>query len=568
MRLLSLLSSFLRRFAVVCTITYLWSVVPQLSAGTPPFISVAPQSTNLTVGQYPVFSVDAGGTPPLSYQWIFNGTNLLWANTNSITITNASYQNVGTYSVVVSNPFGVATSPTAIVGLVSVPISTNGPLPTEVYLTRNASFSVGVYSLSPVGYQWYFGSTLLPGQTNAELDLTGLTNGNAGSYYVYMTNAVGASSSVSALLTIDPWPAPQIRLGDPAVTSSNLAFPVIYLANGAETNFSFSLRYDPAFLTNAEFQLDNIQVSNNISVAYLSNAIGASITLPTNSVVYPGETNLGTVIFQAVPGATNLFAGRIEFADQPLPLQLLPLLTNYNTIVTNTTYTYVRTNGHTIATPQITYVTNNYITPEAAPPVLTGNATTPGLNFANGLIEQSIEIANPGSGLVDNLFLLVAYNGTLGTIAQTNLITLYNATGTLVPSGWFINEGTIAPGEHRWLLLQYFSSDRVTIPNPTLEIAGTGVILTNGPAGSLTLVGNPNLATQGLTLQFPTQTNFHYYVQYAPSASGLTNTAQIQTVVPSFLGTGNPILWTDSIAPNTTNGVRQKARIYRVIETQ
>ncbi len=568
MRLLSLLSSFLRRFAVVCTITYLWSVVPQLSAGTPPFISVAPQSTNLTVGQYPVFSVDAGGTPPLSYQWIFNGTNLLWANTNSITITNASYQNVGTYSVVVSNPFGVATSPTAIVGLVSVPISTNGPLPTEVYLTRNASFSVGVYSLSPVGYQWYFGSTLLPGQTNAELDLTGLTNGNAGSYYVYMTNAVGASSSVSALLTIDPWPAPQIRLGDPAVTSSNLAFPVIYLANGAETNFSFSLRYDPAFLTNAEFQLDNIQVSNNISVAYLSNAIGASITLPTNSVVYPGETNLGTVIFQAVPGATNLFAGRIEFADQPLPLQLLPLLTNYNTIVTNTTYTYVRTNGHTIATPQITYVTNNYITPEAAPPVLTGNATTPGLNFANGLIEQSIEIANPGSGLVDNLFLLVAYNGTLGTIAQTNLITLYNATGTLVPSGWFINEGTIAPGEHRWLLLQYFSSDRVTIPNPTLEIAGTGVILTNGPAGSLSLVGNPNLATQGLTLQFPTQTNFHYYVQYAPSASGLTNTAQIQTVVPSFLGTGNPILWTDSIAPNTTNGVRQKARIYRVIETQ
>lgn len=504
----------------------------------------------------------------MSYQWIFNGTNLLWANTNSITITNASYQNVGTYSVVVSNPFGVATSPTAIVGLVSVPISTNGPLPTEVYLTRNASFSVGVYSLSPVGYQWYFGSTLLPGQTNAELDLTGLTNGNAGSYYVYMTNAVGASSSVSALLTIDPWPAPQIRLGDPAVTSSNLAFPVIYLANGAETNFSFSLRYDPAFLTNAEFQLDNIQVSNNISVAYLSNAIGASITLPTNSVVYPGETNLGTVIFQAVPGATNLFAGRIEFADQPLPLQLLPLLTNYNTIVTNTTYTYVRTNGHTIATPQITYVTNNYITPEAAPPVLTGNATTPGLNFANGLIEQSIEIANPGSGLVDNLFLLVAYNGTLGTIAQTNLITLYNATGTLVPSGWFINEGTIAPGEHRWLLLQYFSSDRVTIPNPTLEIAGTGVILTNGPAGSLTLVGNPNLATQGLTLQFPTQTNFHYYVQYAPSASGLTNTAQIQTVVPSFLGTGNPILWTDSIAPNTTNGVRQKARIYRVIETQ
>ena len=568
MRHLSLLSSVFRRFTIGCAVAVLWSVAPELSAGTPPYISIPPQSTNLTVGQYPVFSVVAGGTAPLSYQWIFNGTNLLWATTPSITITNASYQNVGTYSVVVTNSFGTATSPTANVGLVSVPISTNGPLSTEVYLTRNASFSVGVYSLSPVGYQWYFGSTLLPGQTNAQLNLTGLTNGNAGSYYVYMTNAVGASSSVSALLTIDPWPAPEIRLSDPAVTASNVVFPIIYLANGVETNFSFSLRYDPAFLTNAQFQLDNIQAGNNITVASLSNAIGASITLPTNTVVYPGETNLGTVSFQLVPGASNLYAGRIEFADQPFPLRVLPTLTNYYSIVTNTTFTYVRTNGHSVATPQITYVTNSYITPQAVPPVLTGNATTPTLNFANGLIEQSVEIANPGSGLLDNLFLLVAYNSTLGNIAQTNPITLHNATGTLVPSGWFINEGTIAPGEHRWLLLQYFSSDRATIPNPTLQISGTEVVVTNGPAGSLAIVGNSNLVTQGLTLQFPTQTNFHYYVQYAPSASGLTNTTQIQTVVPSFVGTGNPIRWTDTIAPNSTNGVRQKARIYRVIETQ
>lgn len=568
MRLLSSLFWFFRRIASVGAISVLWAILPQASAGTPPFISVSPQSTNLTVGQYPVFSVVAGGTPPLSYQWVFNGTNLLWATTPSITITNANYANVGSYSVIVTNSFGTVTSPTAQVGLTAVPVVTNGPTSAEVYLTRNASFSVGVYSLTPVGYQWYFGSTLLSGQTNAQLNLTGITNGNAGSYYVYMTNAVGSSTSVAAFLTVDPWPAPQIRLGDPTVSSNQLAFPVIYLANGSETNFSFSLRYDPAFLTNVQFHLDNIQDGDNVAVTYLSNAVGASVLIPTNSVIYPGETNLGNVIFEAVPGATNLYAGRIEFANQPLPLQLLPVLTNYYTVATNTTYSYSHTNGHTVVVPKTTYLTNTYITSQSLPPVLTGASTKPTLNFANGLIEQSIEIANPGSGLVDNLFLLVAYNGTLGTVAQTNPITLFNATGTLIPSGWFINEGAIAPGEHRWLLLQYYASDRMTIPNPSLEIAGTGVVITNGPAGSLTVVGRPKLATQGMTIQFPTQTNFHYYVQYAPSASGLTNTTQVQTVVPSFIGTGNPIRWTDTIAPNSTNGIGEKVRIYRVIETQ
>ena len=105
-------------------------------------------------------------------------------------------------------------------------------------------------------------------------------------------------------------------------------------------------------------------------------------------------------------------------------------------------------------------------------------------------------------------------------------------------------------------------------PTPTLEIAGTGVVITNGPSGSLKIVGVTNPATHGFTLQFPTQTNFHYYVQYGPSAAALADPAYAQTVVPSFPGTGHPIQWTDTVFPNGTNGVRDKVRVYRVIETQ
>lgn len=573
MRSLSLLFRGVRWLLPFVLSAACWTGIPRLLAGTAPVITLQPQSTNLTIGQNAVLSVSADGTAPLSYQWARNGTNLVWATTPVITLTNASYLTVGLYSAVVTNAFGKATTASANVGLSAVPVITNGPTSTEVYLRQNADFSVGVYSLTPVGYQWYFGSTQLTGQTNATLHLTGVTNENAGAYYVRVTNAVGATTSFSARLTVDPWPAPSIRLGDATTDgSTQISFPVIYLANGGETNFSFSLRFDPTILTNARLNLTNIWAGTNISEVLSSNAIGASVRLATNVNVYPGETNLGTAQFNLAPGSTNLFAGRIEFSDLPLPLLVEPPLSNYLTITTNVSVAYLPTNGHTVAVTNTVVVTNTVILAEDLPPVFTGITAGPALNFRNGLIEHLVEVANPGSRLLDNLFLLVAYNQTLDTVAQTNPVTLHNATGTVIPSGWFINEGSIAPGERRVLLLQYYVSDRsvghLTNPVPTLEIAGTAVVITNGPAGSLKVVGATNPANHGFTLQFPTQTNFHYYVQYAPDAASLIDPAHAQTVVPSFPGTGHPIQWTDTVFPNGTNGVRDKVRVYRVIETQ
>ena len=56
--------------------------------GTPPFISAQPASQTVTVGSTVAFTVTAGGTPPLSYQWRFNGTNLAGANSFTLTLTN------------------------------------------------------------------------------------------------------------------------------------------------------------------------------------------------------------------------------------------------------------------------------------------------------------------------------------------------------------------------------------------------------------------------------------------------------------------------------------------------
>ncbi len=81
--------------------------------GTPPSISAQPASQIVTVGSAVAFTVTAGGTPPLSYQWCFNGANLAGANSVTLALTNVQFVDAGTYSVVVSNLAGSVTSSNA-----------------------------------------------------------------------------------------------------------------------------------------------------------------------------------------------------------------------------------------------------------------------------------------------------------------------------------------------------------------------------------------------------------------------------------------------------------------------
>jgi pectate lyase len=78
---------------------------------TPPFITAQPQDQSVAQGQTVNFSVVAGGSVPLFYQWFFNGTTPLSNQTNALlTLTNVAETDAGGYSVVVSNAFGTTNS--------------------------------------------------------------------------------------------------------------------------------------------------------------------------------------------------------------------------------------------------------------------------------------------------------------------------------------------------------------------------------------------------------------------------------------------------------------------------
>ncbi len=76
----------------------------------PPSIASPPSGGAVWEGSNFVFSVRAGGTPPLAYQWQSHGTNIPGATATTCVLSNLQCWQSGDYSVIVSNIAGMAGS--------------------------------------------------------------------------------------------------------------------------------------------------------------------------------------------------------------------------------------------------------------------------------------------------------------------------------------------------------------------------------------------------------------------------------------------------------------------------
>jgi uncharacterized repeat protein (TIGR03803 family) len=88
----------------------------------PPSMGLQPSSQRVMIGSSASFSVSLiSGTPPFSYQWRFNGTNLLNATNAVFAIQAVAATSTGKYSVVVTNLAGSATSSNALLTVIIPP---------------------------------------------------------------------------------------------------------------------------------------------------------------------------------------------------------------------------------------------------------------------------------------------------------------------------------------------------------------------------------------------------------------------------------------------------------------
>ena len=191
------------------------------AAAVAPSITTQPISQTVTVGQTATFSVLATGTAPLSYQWRKSGTSISGANASSYTTPATTTADSGsTFSVVVSNSAGSATSNSASLTVNSAPpagggklvLSTNrlvfyaegsaAPASKSIKVTSSSgsamTFSADVYGGSWISINPSAGTT--PGQIMVSAYPTGLT---AGTYScVIKITANGTTKRVYVVLVV------------------------------------------------------------------------------------------------------------------------------------------------------------------------------------------------------------------------------------------------------------------------------------------------------------------------------------------------------------------------------
>jgi uncharacterized repeat protein (TIGR03803 family) len=191
-------------------------VIFQLNLNFPTLqISGQPADQDAFIGANVVFSVAVIGNPPLFYQWKEDGTNLTdgpglsGSTTRVLTLLNVTPASSAVYSVLVSNAANSVLSKDAVLGVIqSPPQITVQPASQTLVNGGTAVFSVTAIGDLPLSYQWQENGTNLmdggqvSGSSTSTLTLSNLVETNSGTYSVIVSNAVAATASSDAVLTV------------------------------------------------------------------------------------------------------------------------------------------------------------------------------------------------------------------------------------------------------------------------------------------------------------------------------------------------------------------------------
>jgi uncharacterized repeat protein (TIGR01451 family) len=249
-----------------------------LTIGLPPAIVIQPANLAVAVGGVATFSMVAAGTAPLSYQWSFNGTNLLEATNSLLVLTNVQLSDAGSYAVEVANGFGSEESSNAVLSVGEPPTIVVQSTNQTVRLGDTAVLEVVADGTAPLSYQWSFNGTNLLEATNSLLVIPNAQLSDAGSYAVQVSNAFGSENSSNALLTIGLPPAIVIQPANLAVAVGGVATFSMVAEGSAPLSYQWSFKGTNLLnATNNSLVLTNVQLSaaGNYAVG-VSNAFGSA----------------------------------------------------------------------------------------------------------------------------------------------------------------------------------------------------------------------------------------------------------------------------------------------------
>src|SRR5277367_610605 len=290
-----------------------------------PTITTQPVNQTVTAGQTATFTVVAGGTAPLNYQWQKNGANIAGATGASYTTpATATTDSGSTFDVVVSNTAGSVTSNAATLtvnaGAVAPTITTQ-PVNQTVTAGQTATFAVVAGGTAPLSYQWQKNGANIAGATGASYTTPATaTTDNGSTLRVAVSNTAGSVTSNAATLTVNAAVvAPTITTQpvNQTVTAGQTATFTVVAGGTAQLNYQWQKNganiagatgasyTTPATATTDSGSTFDVVVSNTAG-SVTSNAATLTVTTaavaptittqPVNQTVTAGQTATVTVV--------------------------------------------------------------------------------------------------------------------------------------------------------------------------------------------------------------------------------------------------------------------------------
>lgn len=439
--------------------------------------------------------------------------------------------------------------------------------------------SSGGDSSSVLSYQWLAGTNQTPitggayNTTNATLSrlvMTNVATGYSGPFRVAVTAGTNTVVSEPATVSVVVGIPSRLRLGTVSITepagspsTRQYSFPVVFSSLGPDRGVGATWTFDPGVVQDIAFEpAADSPTNTTVRTSRQPGQFSFVYTLPpVTSAFFPENRQIGQLVlttgverdaaqtlaaaqWSAVEDSTSTNAG----AARPFPS--LPSASD-RAIGTN-------------LSDLVSFPLNLLMTPQVIPqgPLR--------LNRQTGYFEQSAQVVNLRPEALADVLLIVTglTNDTRGV--PVSLATSVAPVGN--PPNPSIFLGPMGARAVRPLTLEYYVSDgrpgSVGTPGYVTEFAldSTPVV----PAGrrSLVPVTYQPVLTGGVLLEFPTLTNFSYYVRYSDSlndfsAQDATNSA-IRTSRPALQGNGRKVQWLDNGLPRTESVPTN--RFYRVLE--
>jgi hypothetical protein len=232
-----------------------------------PSISTQPLAQIVTQGNPANFLVVASGTAPMTYQWKFNGANIPNATASTYTRNNIQPADAGNYSVAITNSVGFTNSATALLTVMQPPFITAAPQNVETNVGSNVTFSVSATGSAPLYYHWQFEGVEISGATSSIFSKAAVQPGDAGTYTVMITNAVGFASADATLDLLSPAP---LQLLSPVFANGAFQFqfsgaPGTYVLQGSS---NLSTWDDLTNFANTNGIFEFIESETNLPVRY------------------------------------------------------------------------------------------------------------------------------------------------------------------------------------------------------------------------------------------------------------------------------------------------------------